>query len=67
MQVAVAPLLIGTGRRGLSLPASAALGDCLRPSCRVFRMGEDILFDCEPRASASGGEGALPASLARIR
>jgi diaminohydroxyphosphoribosylaminopyrimidine deaminase/5-amino-6-(5-phosphoribosylamino)uracil reductase len=67
LQVAVAPLLIGTGRRGLSLPASAALGDCLRPSCRVFRMGEDILFDCEPRASASGGEGALPASLARIR
>jgi len=57
LHLAVAPLVIGEGRRGLSLPASPALGECLRPGCRVFRMGADILFDCEVRAEA----GAEPA------
>ncbi len=52
LHLAVAPLMIGEGRRGLSLPASPALGECLRPGCRVFRMGADILFDCELRGVA---------------
>lgn len=58
LQVAVAPLLIGEGRRGLSLPAGVPLGDCLRPDCRVFRMGADILFDCDlhgPRGASEPG------------
>jgi riboflavin-specific deaminase-like protein len=54
LQVTVAPLLIGEGRRGISLPPSASLGDCLRPPCRIFRMGEDILFDCEPKRPRRG-------------
>lgn len=57
LHLAVAPLVIGEGRRGLSLPASPALGDCLRPSCRVFRLGADLLFDCKTRPD-SGGVGA---------
>jgi diaminohydroxyphosphoribosylaminopyrimidine deaminase/5-amino-6-(5-phosphoribosylamino)uracil reductase len=48
LQVAVSPLLIGEGRRGLCLPPALTMGDCLRPRCRIFRMGEDVLFDCEP-------------------
>ena len=28
-------------------PARAVLGDCHRPRYRVFRMGGDVLFDCE--------------------
>jgi riboflavin-specific deaminase-like protein len=67
LQVAVAPLLIGAGRRGLSLPALDALGDCLRPPCRVFRMGADILFDSEPRATPGGEAGGVSPGLARIR
>ena len=67
LQVAVAPLLMGAGRRGLSLPAPDALGDCLRPPCRVFRMGADILFDSEPRANPGGGAGGASPGLARIR
>ena len=58
LQVAVAPLLIGEGRRGLRLPAGVPLGDCLRPDCRIFRMGADILFDCDlrgPRAASAPG------------
>jgi diaminohydroxyphosphoribosylaminopyrimidine deaminase / 5-amino-6-(5-phosphoribosylamino)uracil reductase len=44
--VAVAPLLIGSGRRGLQLPASAALSDCLRLRAGFHRMGDDMLYDC---------------------
>jgi hypothetical protein len=47
LQVTVAPLLIGDGRPAVRLPPRAALGDCHRPKYRVFRMGGDILFDCE--------------------
>jgi hypothetical protein len=47
LHVAVAPLLIGDGRPAIRLPARAALGECHRPKYRVFRMGGDILFDCE--------------------
>lgn len=58
LHLAIAPLFIGEGRPAIRLPAQAALSDCLRPSYRVFRMGGDILFDCDlsgrPRAEHSG-------------
>lgn len=65
LHLAVAPLVTGEGRRGLSLPASPALAECMRPGCRVFRMGADILFDCEVRAGAGVGTsaGAEPARV----
>jgi diaminohydroxyphosphoribosylaminopyrimidine deaminase / 5-amino-6-(5-phosphoribosylamino)uracil reductase len=47
LHVAVAPLLIGDGKPAIRLPARAALGDCHRPAYRVFKMGGDILFDCD--------------------
>ena len=46
LHVAIAPLFIGDGRPAIRLEPRAALGDCHRPSYRVFRMGADILFDC---------------------
>jgi len=66
LQVTVAPLLIGEGRRGVTLPATASLGDCLRPPCRIFRMGEDILFDCEPGRTRRGGEAGCEAPITRV-
>ena len=66
LQVAVAPLLIGEGRRGLSLPAGVPLGDCLRPDCRIFRMGTDILFDCELRGPRGASEPGPEPSLVRV-
>ena len=66
LQVAVAPLLIGEGRRGLSLPAGVPLGDCLRPDCRVFRMGADILFDCDLRGPRGAGESGPEPSIVRV-
>lgn len=58
LQVTMSPLLIGEGRRGLSLPPAVSLGECLRPPCRIFRMGGDILFDCQPRRSRQPPEPA---------
>ena len=61
LHIAIAPLLIGDGRPAIRIPPRAALGDCHRPPCRVFRMGDDILFDCDLRseqvedATGSGG------------
>jgi len=45
LHVLVAPLLIGSGRAGLSLPPVARLRDALRPPMRRFTLGDDVLFD----------------------
>ena len=49
LHIAIAPLLIGEGRRALRLPAQPRLQDCLRLSARVFAMGSDTLYDCDLR------------------
>jgi riboflavin-specific deaminase-like protein len=50
LHVAVAPLIIGEGRRAIRLAATTTLDSCHRPPTRVFRMGGDVLFDCDMRA-----------------
>ncbi len=45
LHIAVAPLLIGEGRKGIDLPASGTLKEALRPQSRYFEMGDDVLFD----------------------
>jgi diaminohydroxyphosphoribosylaminopyrimidine deaminase / 5-amino-6-(5-phosphoribosylamino)uracil reductase len=64
LQIAIAPLLIGDGRPAIRIPARSALSDCHRPRYRVFRMGADVLFDCEigpdrPDPPESDGRPAL--------
>lgn len=49
LHVTVAPVVIGAGRPGLRLPGVGALPDARRPAHRVFRMGEDLLFDFDLR------------------
>jgi riboflavin-specific deaminase-like protein len=56
LHIAVAPLLIGAGRAGLQVPARGALRDCLRPRHRVFRMGQDLLYDCDLRAAGAAAD-----------
>lgn len=53
VQVAVAPLFIGGGRPAFHLPAATRLSECHRPAYRVFRMGGDMLFDCDLRAAGN--------------
>jgi diaminohydroxyphosphoribosylaminopyrimidine deaminase/5-amino-6-(5-phosphoribosylamino)uracil reductase len=52
LQIAIAPLVTGRGRPGLSLRARDRIAECLRPAHRVFTMGGDVLFDCDLRAAA---------------
>lgn len=52
LHVTVAPLLIGSGRPALTLPAIESLDQALRPACRHFRLGDDMLFDLDLRARA---------------
>ena len=66
LHMAIAPLLIGDGRPAIRLRPPAALGDCVRPRYRVFRMGGDVLFDCELGDNAAGGDPPAPASVTRI-
>ncbi len=51
LHLTVAPLIIGSGRAAFTLPAIDALEDALRPPCRHFRLGDDILFDFDLRRS----------------
>ncbi len=60
LHVAVAPLLIGAGRPAFTLAPVATLDEAIRPACRVFRLGEDVLFDLDLRASVRPGEPADP-------
>ena len=62
LQIAIAPLVTGRGRQGLTLPARERIAECLRPAYRVFTMGGDVLFDCDLRGSgpaAGAGTGTL--------
>jgi len=52
LHVTVAPLLIGSGRPAFSLDPVASLHDALRPPCRHFRLGDDILFDFDLSSEA---------------
>ena len=49
LHVTVAPLLIGSGRHALDLPPIPSLARALRPPCRRFPLGDDVLFDLDLR------------------
>ncbi|MCG5514788.1 MULTISPECIES: RibD family protein [unclassified Ectothiorhodospira] len=50
LHLLVAPMVIGSGRPGLSLPPIDTLDQALRPRVRRFTCGEDTLFDVDLRA-----------------
>lgn len=54
LHVLVAPLLIGSGRAGLSLPVIERLCDAARPRTRRYLLGEDTLFDLRLKDAAAG-------------
>lgn len=47
LYLSVAPLVIGSGRRGVDLPACPRLRDALRPPVRRFVLGVDTLFELD--------------------
>jgi riboflavin-specific deaminase-like protein len=62
LQIAIAPVIIGDGRPAIRVPPRARLRDCLRPGYRVFRMGGDMMFDCDMKtvAAATDDDGDAP-------
>lgn len=49
LHLAVAPVIIGGGRPGISFKGASRLADCPRPRYRVYRMGVDQLWDLDLR------------------
>ena len=66
LQIAIAPVFIGEGRPAIRLAPQAHLRDCRRPGYRVYRMGGDVLFDCELNARADTVHGPATGSVRRI-
>ncbi|HUH83207.1 MAG TPA: RibD family protein [Stellaceae bacterium] len=46
LQITVAPMILGSGKPGLTLPEIHAPDQGLRPRVRRFSLGEDMLFEC---------------------
>lgn len=53
LHITVAPLLIGSGRSAITLAPIESLDQAIRPACRRFALGEDILFDLDLGAPAT--------------
>ena len=60
LQIAIAPVIIGDGRPAIRLAPHTRLSDCRRPRYRVFRMGGDVLFDCDLRSGAESNQEQNP-------
>ncbi len=55
LHILVAPMILGSGISGLSLPPIDSLNDALRPSTSVHVLdGGDVLFDCDLRHQRRG-------------
>jgi riboflavin-specific deaminase-like protein len=54
LQLAVSPLILGAGRPALPVAPVERLDEALRPACRHYRMGEDVLFDLHLRPRTDG-------------
>ena len=63
LHLAVAPVIIGGGRPAIRIRPPAELRECPRPAYRVYRMGGDVLFDCDLRGD---GPTEPAADVARI-
>lgn len=66
LQITIAPVFIGNGRPAIRLAPQDRLRDCRRPGYRVFRMGGDVLFDCELNVPAVPVEGPVGGSVNRV-
>jgi diaminohydroxyphosphoribosylaminopyrimidine deaminase / 5-amino-6-(5-phosphoribosylamino)uracil reductase len=51
LHVAVSPIIIGSGPSGITLPPIQRLSSAIRPDAQVYSLGNDILFDCQLRAT----------------
>jgi riboflavin biosynthesis pyrimidine reductase len=60
LHVMVAPVILGSGRAGIVLPPVERADQALRAPTRSFRLGDEVLFDCDLSAQR------VPAGRAKI-
>jgi len=46
LHLCIAPMIIGSGPVGISLPPIDPIEHALRPRAAIHRLGQDVLFDC---------------------
>jgi diaminohydroxyphosphoribosylaminopyrimidine deaminase / 5-amino-6-(5-phosphoribosylamino)uracil reductase len=51
LHMMVAPIILGTGRAGLTLAPIERVDHALRPPTRSYPLGDDVLFDCDLSAA----------------
>ena len=55
LHLLVAPIILGSGKPGLTLAPIARLADAKRPAARIHVLGDtDVLFDCDLRSDRKG-------------
>jgi diaminohydroxyphosphoribosylaminopyrimidine deaminase / 5-amino-6-(5-phosphoribosylamino)uracil reductase len=55
LHLLVAPVILGSGKPGLTLAPITRLADAKRPATRIHVLGEtDVLFDCDLRSGRKG-------------
>jgi diaminohydroxyphosphoribosylaminopyrimidine deaminase / 5-amino-6-(5-phosphoribosylamino)uracil reductase len=47
LHVVVAPIILGSGRSGLTLPPIARADEAMRIPMHVHRLDDEVLFDCD--------------------
>jgi diaminohydroxyphosphoribosylaminopyrimidine deaminase/5-amino-6-(5-phosphoribosylamino)uracil reductase len=47
LHLLVAPIILGSGRTGFSLPPIARVDEAILTPVRMHRLGDDVLFDCD--------------------
>jgi riboflavin biosynthesis pyrimidine reductase len=52
LHLSIAPIILGSGPAGISLPPIDQLDEALRPQTTVYHLGQDVLFDCAFRNGA---------------
>lgn len=51
LHIAIAPLILGSGPVGMTMPPIDRLDQGLRPATAVYRLGSDLLIDCDLTAA----------------
>jgi riboflavin-specific deaminase-like protein len=55
LHIVVAPVVIGEGPAGITLPPIATMEEAWRPPVRTHTLGDEVLFDCDLSAQRAPG------------
>ena len=59
LHVVVAPIILGSGRTGITLPPIERADEALRVPMHVHRLDDEVLYDCDLSAQRANLDGSL--------